>query len=97
MFRKLLPCLMSITLLLGACAPVATPQPIVPMVAPTAQPTAAPTSAPTSVPTTVPTEPPAPTATATSEPIKLTDGLNRTIELAAPAQRIVSIAPSNTE
>jgi iron complex transport system substrate-binding protein len=34
---------------------------------------------------------------ATAEPIKLTDGLGRTIELAAPAQRIVSLAPSNTE
>jgi len=39
----------------------------------------------------------APTATPAPEPIKLTDGLGRTIELAAPAQRIVSIAPSNTE
>jgi iron complex transport system substrate-binding protein len=39
----------------------------------------------------------APAATAAPEPIKLTDGLGRSIELAAPAQRIVSLAPSNTE
>ena len=30
-------------------------------------------------------------------PIEITDGLGRTIKLAAPAQRIVSLAPSNTE
>jgi iron complex transport system substrate-binding protein len=92
MSRKLLSGLMLITILLNACAPAATPQPIAPS-APTAQPTAVPTIAPT----TAPTEPPAPTAAATPAPIKLTDGLGRSIELAAPAQRIVSIAPSNTE
>ena len=32
-----------------------------------------------------------------SEPLVLTDGLNRTVALAAPAQRIISLAPSNTE
>jgi iron complex transport system substrate-binding protein len=90
MSRKLLSVLMLITILLGACAPAAaTPQPIVPAAAPTAQPTAAPTSAPT--------KPPAPTTTPAPAPIKLTDGLGRSIELAAPAQRIISIAPSNTE
>ncbi|GAP15866.1 ABC-type Fe3+-hydroxamate transport system, periplasmic component [Longilinea arvoryzae] len=36
-------------------------------------------------------------ATPTAAPITLTDGLNRSITLAAPAQRIVSLAPSNTE
>ncbi len=40
-------------------------------------------------------------ATATAQPnssqISLTDGLGRTITLKAPAQRIVSMAPSNTE
>lgn len=40
-----------------------------------------------------------PTATAvpTPEPLVLTDGLGRTVTLAGPAQRIVSLAPSNTE
>lgn len=40
-------------------------------------------------------------ATATSQPapapIEITDGLERQVSLAAPAQRIVSMAPSNTE
>jgi iron complex transport system substrate-binding protein len=93
MSRKLLSSLMLLMLLLSACAPAAAPQPIAPS-APTAHPTAAPTTAPTIAPPAAPTEPPAPTVPA---PIKLTDGLGRSIELAAPAQRIVSIAPSNTE
>jgi iron complex transport system substrate-binding protein len=71
---------MLITILLSACAPAATPQPIAP-----------------AAPTLAPTEPPPPPATAAPEPLKLTDGLGRSIELAAPAQRIISIAPSNTE
>jgi len=33
----------------------------------------------------------------TPEPLVLTDGLGRTVTLAQPAQRIVSLAPSNTE
>jgi len=86
--QKLLILVMSIALLLSACAPAAAPAPIAPP-PPTAEPTVAPTTAPT--------EPPAPTATAISELIKLTDGLGRSVELAAPAQRIISIAPSNTE
>ena len=92
MSRKLLTLTTLIVVLLSACAPAATPQPIAP-----AAPTVEPTAVPTIAPTIAPTEPPAPTATPTPEPIKLTDGLGRTIELAAPAQRIVSIAPSNTE
>jgi iron complex transport system substrate-binding protein len=83
---------MLIAVLLSACAPAATPQPIAPS-APPAQPTSAPTIAPTAAPT----EPPVPTVTPAPEPIKLTDGLGRSIELAAPAQRVISIAPSNTE
>lgn len=55
-----------LSLLLAACAPVATP---------------APSAAPA----------------ATAAPIKLTDGLKREVTLAAPAKRIVSLAPSNTE
>ncbi len=92
MLRKLLLLSLSIALLLSACAPAPTPQPSA-----TLAPTAVPTSIPTLAPTSVPTEPPTPTATVAPEPIKLTDGLSRTIELAAPAQRILSLAPSNTE
>ena len=42
---------------------------------------------------------PAPTAVTTSAPsgITLTDGLGRKVSLGAPAKRIVSLAPSNTE
>lgn len=39
----------------------------------------------------------APTIQATDPPIVLTDGLNRTVTLDQPAQRVVSLAPSNTE
>ena len=39
----------------------------------------------------------APAATPTAAPIVLTDGLGRTVSLPAPAQRIVSLAPGNTE
>ena len=91
MSRKLLSTLLLITIMLSACAPAATSQPIVPPAPTELAPTAAPTAAPTIAPTMAPTEPPAPA------PIKLTDGLGRSIELAAPAQRIISIAPSNTE
>jgi iron complex transport system substrate-binding protein len=88
MFRKLLSLLLLITIMLSACSPAATPMPPA---------TKAPAEAPTVAPTVAPTQPPAPTATPAPEPIRLTDGLGRSIELAAPAQRIVSIAPSNTE
>ncbi|HSD82297.1 MAG TPA: ABC transporter substrate-binding protein [Anaerolineae bacterium] len=96
MSRKLFAVTLLLALLLGACAPAAAPQPIATS-APTARPTAAPTSVPTLAPTTTPAEPPAPTSTPAAAPIQLTDGLGRSIELPAPAQRIVSIAPSNTE
>jgi iron complex transport system substrate-binding protein len=94
MSRKLFAGLMLITIALSACSPAAASAPIAP-VAPTARPTTAPTAAPTAAPTIAPTV--APTATAAPMPIKLTDGLGRSVELAAPAQRIISIAPSNTE
>jgi iron complex transport system substrate-binding protein len=54
----------------------------------------------TSTPTSIPTVTLAPaTATVAPEPtaITLTDGLGRTVTLTHPAQRIVSMAPSNTE
>lgn len=38
-----------------------------------------------------------PTATPTPAPLTLTDGLGRSVTLSAPAQRVVSMAPSNTE
>lgn len=40
---------------------------------------------------------PTPAPTVTSAPITIVDGLNRTVELDKPAQRIVSMAPSITE
>jgi iron complex transport system substrate-binding protein len=40
---------------------------------------------------------PAATEAASNSPITLTDGLGRTVTLDAPAQRIVSLAPSTTE
>ena len=40
---------------------------------------------------------PTPTPEPTPEPISITDGLNRSLTLSGPAQRIVSLAPSNTE
>jgi len=40
---------------------------------------------------------PAPTIVPTPKAVVLTDGLERTVELAQPAQRVVSLAASNTE
>jgi iron complex transport system substrate-binding protein len=74
--------------LLAACAPAATPSP-------TSVPPTATTAAPTTEPTLAPT--PEPTAQPSPEPIHLADGLGRPITLAAPAQKIVSLGPSNTE
>ena len=42
-------------------------------------------------------ETPAPTIVPTPESIVITDGLSRTIELPQPAQRVISLAASNTE
>jgi iron complex transport system substrate-binding protein len=84
MFRKLSFILIVFSLILAACGQVATP--VMATLAPTAVPaTLAPTSAPTQAPTTVP-------ATLT-----FTDGLGREVKLSGPAQRVVSLAPSNTE
>jgi iron complex transport system substrate-binding protein len=47
-------------------------------------------------PAAVSTEPPASAVPATGS-ITLADGLNRTVTLAGPAQRVVSLAPANTE
>jgi iron complex transport system substrate-binding protein len=72
-----------LALSISACAPAATPT-----TAPKVEP---PTAAPTNVP-----EPTATSASA-AEPITLVDGLKREVKLDKPAQRIISIAPSNTE
>jgi len=81
-----------IVALLSACTPEAAPQP-----AATSAPKAGPAAVSTLVLTAAPAAVTAPAASPAPELIQLTDGLGRTIELAAPAQRIVSIAPSNTE
>lgn len=87
MYRKLiLPVALAFGLVLAACGSAATPT-----AAPPELPTAAPATAP-AVETT-----PAPTEEPTAEPITLTDSLGREVTLAVPAQRIVSLAPSNTE
>lgn len=61
----------------------------------------APASTPTAAPAPVATEAPVTEAPATEAPISgaitVTDGLGRSIVLDEPAQRIVSLAPSNTE
>ncbi|MBI5349878.1 MAG: ABC transporter substrate-binding protein [Chloroflexi bacterium] len=79
--KILLPMILAITMLIGACA------------TPTAQPTAvpAPTTAPTVAPTLAPTIAPSPA------PLTFTDASKRTVKLPKPAQRFISIAPSNTE
>ncbi len=91
MFRKFAFTLILFAVLLIACAPAATPT-VAPAPTSVPVPTAAPTVEPTRAPTTVPTVAPAP-----DESITLIDGLKRTVKLAQPAQRIISIAPSNTE
>ena len=53
------------------------------LVPPTVRPTFSPTASPTN-------QPPA-------APLTLTDGLSHTIQLSTPPQRIISLAPSNTE
>jgi iron complex transport system substrate-binding protein len=55
------------------------------------------TATPASVPSATSQPPATIIPTATAMPITLTDDLGRTVTLAAPAQRVVSLAPSNTE
>jgi len=88
MLRKLTFIIVTFALLLSACGAPATPAPTVPapsLAAPTALPTVAPTVAPTTEPT------------AALAGLTLTDGLGREVKMAGPAQRIISLAPSNTE
>ena len=93
---------LSIGALLAACSTPAAPlatvaqteAPIEAIPTDTPVPTAAPTETPTN-------PPPIPTKTTIAQdqgfPLTLEDSLGRTITLDAPAQRIVSLAPSNTE
>ena len=83
MLRKLTFSLAIFAVLLAACAPAVTPT-----LAPAATEIPA-TSAPTLEPTLDPTAAPA--------GLTFTDGLGREVKLAGPAQKIVSLAPSNTE
>jgi iron complex transport system substrate-binding protein len=87
-YRHLTIVMMLLTLMLVACAAPAAqePQPPVATEAPP-QPTA--THRPEPSPTSMPTEPPA--------ELVFTDGLDRQVILKQPAQKIVSLAPSNTE
>ncbi|MBK9924759.1 MAG: cobalamin-binding protein [Anaerolineales bacterium] len=81
MFRKTL-LITLLIVLLTACAPQATPTIV-----------SVPTQIPDALPATVaPTE--APTE---STGLTFTDGLGREVKLAGPAQRVISLAPSNTE
>ncbi len=85
MRSKLLILILTLTLLLAACTPATpAPQPLpVETIAPTLAPTLAPTEAPTEAPTAV--------------PLTFTDKRGKTFEFAQPVQKIVSLAPSNTE
>jgi len=81
MLRKILPILLLIALLAG-CAPQATATPAPVLTEASATEVPAATEAPT--------EPAA-------APLTFTDGLGREITLEGPAQKVVSLAPSNTE
>jgi iron complex transport system substrate-binding protein len=91
-YPKLATLLIIMLVLLSACAAPATTIAPSPTPAP-ADPTAV--EAPQPTPTTAPTNTPAPTDT--PAPLVFTDGLDRQVTLPGPAQKIVSIAPSNTE
>jgi iron complex transport system substrate-binding protein len=91
-----------LALILSACGTAAVPTTQAPTLAPTiAPPTSAPTEAPTSAPTAAPAQVPTsePTEDATSDVIGLTitDVAGRTVTIGASPERIVSLAPSNTE
>ncbi|MGB8648509.1 MAG: cobalamin-binding protein [Anaerolineae bacterium] len=104
MFRKqyLLAFAFILTLLAIGCAPAApTAAPTtVPTTAPTTVPTTAPTALPTTAPTLAPTVAPTATtapATATPAALTLTDVAGRKVTLNGVPQRIISLAPNNTE
>lgn len=77
-----------------ACAPVPTPTSVPPTKPPVPTATSLPPT-PTAIPPTATPVPPTPTPAAF--PFTLTDDAGRTVTLKAAPQRIVSLAPSNTE
>lgn len=79
--------------LVVSCTAAATPSSTATPVPPTPTP-APPTATPTPIPPTPATEP---TAVTAAFPLTLTDSLGREVTLVALPQRIVSLAPSNTE
>jgi iron complex transport system substrate-binding protein len=83
MFRKLLISLIAGSVMLAACTPAVTPAPL-PAV----------TQAP---PSPLPPSATAPLPTSTTISLTYTDGLGRTLTFSGPAQRVVSLAASNTE
>ncbi len=85
--------------LLAACVPTATPTPVPPTstAAPSITPTATAVPSVVSTATMVPTIAPTATVAHADFPITLTDGLGREVTLSTKPQRIVSLAPSNTE
>lgn len=98
MNRKLMLIFIALILMFGmalaACAPQATVTPEA-IVATSTVTEPLPTEAPTAEPTA--TSPPTPTNEPSPELIVLVDGLDRTVTLQSPAQRIVAMAPSLTE
>ena len=95
MFRSAFSALLALSLLLAGCTK---PVPTASVSAPAAS-----TEAPTAAPATPTAAPATSTAAATEAPtslpdlITVTDGLGSAIQLAQPAQRVISLAPSNTE
>lgn len=77
-----------IAIAIAACAPAPTPTPIPPTKVPSTTVPGIPTSAPTMVP---------PTAAPAAFPLTITDDVGRPVSLKAAPQRVVSLAPSNTE
>ncbi|MEJ2305677.1 MAG: ABC transporter substrate-binding protein [Anaerolineales bacterium] len=93
---------LSIGALLAACSPPAAPPATEAQTEAPVEAIPTDTAVPSAVPTETPTNsPPAPTKTSIAQnqgfPLTLEDSLGRTVTLDAPAQRIVSLAPSNTE
>ena len=93
-FAGFVTALVAFALLISACAPAATQ---------TVEPTRpAPTETQTPVPATAtpepaPTETPTQAASPTAAPLTFKDALGNQLTLSQPAQRIISLAPSNTE
>ena len=87
---KALALLIAVGLLMAACAPQTTASPA------STEPPTSPTTVPYT-PTPAPDSPTAVPSTPTNAPITLTDGMTRTVTLAAPARRIVSLTPNVTE